>query len=147
MLNTLAQKFNVHLYTRSSADFLENVHIHTGVDYYTIMNKIFYLSKINLNITLSSIETGVPQRILDIMGCGGFVLTNYQEELEDMFVIGKEIEAFRNIEELIEKCTYYLSHEKERLTIAMNGYKKVRDSFSYQHQLQKMISIVQEDLK
>lgn len=147
VLNTLAQNFKVDLYTKSPADFLQNVNVHTSVDYYTIMNKIFYLSKINLNITLSSIETGVPQRILDIMGCGGFVLTNYQEELEDMFVIGKEIEVFRNIEELMEKCTYYLSHEKERLTIAMNGYKKVRDSFSYQHQLQKMISTVQEDLK
>lgn len=147
VLNTLAQDFDVHLYTKSPTDFLQNVHTHTSVDYYTVMNKIFYLSKINLNITLSSIETGVPQRILDIMGCGGFVLTNYQEEIEDLFEIGKEIEVFRSIEELREKCAYYLSHEKERLTIAMNGYKKVRDSFSYQHQLQKMINIVQEDLK
>ena len=81
------------------------------------------------------------------MGCGGFVLTNYQEELEDLFKIGKEIEVFRTIDELKKKCAYYLSHEKERLTIAMNGYKKVRDSFSYPHQLQKMIRIVQEDLK
>lgn len=147
VLNTLAQDFDVHLYTRSPADFLQNVNIHTSVDYYTVMNKIFYLSKINLNITLPSIETGVPQRILDIMGCGGFVLTNYQEELEDLFKIGKEIEVFRTIDELKKKCAYYLSHEKERLTIAMNGYKKVRDSFSYPHQLQKMIRIVQEDLK
>lgn len=147
VLNTLASNFKVDLYTKSPAEFLQNVNIHTGVDYYTVMNKIFYLSKINLNITLSSIESGVPQRTLDIMGCGGFVLTNYQEELEDLFDIGKEIEVFRTIDELIEKCSYYLTHEKERLTIAMNGYKKVRDSFSYPHQLQKMISIVQEDLK
>ena len=146
VLNTLAQNFDVHLYTKSPTDFLQNVTVHNSVDYYTIMNKIFYLSKINLNITLSSIETGVPQRILDIMGCGGFVLTNYQEELEDLFVIGKEIEVFRSIEELQEKCSYYLTHEKERLTIAINGYKKVRDLFSYQHQLEKIISIVQEDL-
>lgn len=146
-LNTLAQDFNVHLYTKSPTDFLENVNVHTGVDYYTVMNKIFYLSKINLNITLPSIETGVPQRIFDIMGCGGFVLTNYQEELEELFVIGKEIEVFRTMDELKEKCAYYLTHEKERLTIAINGYKKVRDSFSYPHQLEKMISIMQEDLK
>ncbi len=147
VLNTLALDFDVHLYTRSPADFLQNVNIHTGVDYYTVMNKIFYLSKINLNITLPSIESGVPQRILDIMGCGGFVLTNYQKELEDLFIIGKEIEVFRTVEELKEKCSYYLTHEKERVTIAMNGYKRIRDSFTYQHQLQKMISMVQEDLK
>lgn len=146
VLNTLASDFKVDLYTQSPTDFLQNVNVHTGVDYYTVMNKIFYLSKINLNITLPSIESGIPQRILDIMGCGGFVLTNYQEELEDLFVIGKEVEVFHTVDELKEKCSYYLTHEKERLTIAMNGYKKVRDSFSYPHQLQKMISMVQEDL-
>lgn len=146
VLNTLGQDFSVDLYTQSPTSFLQNINIHSGVDYYTIMNKIFYLSKINLNITLPSIETGIPQRILDIMGCGGFVLTNYQKELEDFFVIGKEIEVFRSVDELKEKCTYYLTHEKERLTIAMNGYKKVRDFFSYPQQLKKMISIVQEDL-
>lgn len=146
-LNTLAQNFDVHLYTKSLTNFLQNVNTHTSVNYYTVMNKIFYLSKINLNITLPSIETGVPQRILDIMGCGGFVLTNYQQEIEDLFVIGRDIEVFRSIDELREKCAYYLSHEKERLTIAMNGYQKIRDSFSYQHLLQKMITIVQEDLK
>ena len=110
------------------------------------MNKIFYLSKINLNITLSSIESGIPQRILDIMGCGGFVLTNYQPELDDFFEIGKEIEVFHNIDELKEKCKFYLTHEKERLTIAINGYKKIRDYFSYPHQLNKMISTLQENL-
>lgn len=145
VLNTLGNDFDVHLYTNSPCSYLENVHVHSGVNYYTDMNKIFYLSKINLNITLSSIESGIPQRILDIMGCGGFVLTNYQPELDDFFEIGKDIEVFHNIEELKEKCKFYLIHEKERLNIAINGYQKIRDHFSYPHQLNKMISILQEN--
>lgn len=71
------------------------------MDYYTVMNKIFYLSKINLNITLPSIESGIPQRVLDIMGSGGFVLTNYQPEIEEVFEIGKDIEVFHTLEELV----------------------------------------------
>ena len=145
VLNTLANSFPVDLYTRSNSAFLEKITLHRGVDYYTVMNKIFYFSKINLNITLPSIETGVPQRIFDIMACGGFVLTNYQEELSDLFEIGKEIEVYHDLNELIEKCHYYLTHEKERLTIAINGYKKVRDSFSYPHQLQRILDIVKEN--
>lgn len=145
VLNALGNDFDVHLYTNSPCSYLQNVHVHSGVNYYTDMNKIFYLSKINLNITLSSIESGIPQRILDIMGCGGFVLTNYQPELDDFFEIGKDIEVFRNIEELKEKCKFYLTHEKERLNIAINGYQKIRDHFSYPHQLNKMISILQEN--
>ena len=147
VLNTLAQYYTVDLYTRSNCAFLHNVHVHQGVDYYTDMNKIFYLSRINLNITLPSIETGLPQRILDIMGSGGFVLTNYQKEIEDYFVIGQEIEVFKDTDELLEKVSYYLSHEKERLRIAINGYQKVRDQFSYAHQMEQILHKVEEAME
>ncbi len=145
VLNALAEHYTVDLYTRSNCSYIRNVQVHQGVDYYTDMNKIFYLSRINLNITLPSIETGMPQRILDIMGSGGFVLTNYQREIEDYFEIGKEIEVFRDLDELMEKVPYYLSHEEERLQIAMNGYQKVRKCFSYIHQLTHILEIVEED--
>lgn len=145
VLNTLAEHYAVDLYTQSDCSFIQNVRVHQGVDYYTDMNKIFYLSKINLNITLPSIETGMPQRILDIMGSGGFVLTNYQQEIEDYFEIGKEIETFHDIDELLEKTSYYLSHEKERLRIAMNGYQKVCKNFSYIHQMEQILHTVEED--
>lgn len=147
VLNTLASQFKVDLYTNSDTPFLQNVNIHSNADYYTDANKIFHLSKINLNITLPSIETGLPQRIFDIMGCGGFVLTNYQAEIEDLFEIGKEIEVFHNLDELIEKCSYYLTHEEERIRIAMNGYKKVRDNYTYHKQLENILSIVVEENK
>ena len=145
VLNATSSVLPVDLYTGSSSEFLQNVNTHGSVDYYTTTNKIFFLSKINLNITLPSIETGIPQRIFDIMSCGGFVLTNYQEELSEIFEIGKEIEVYHNIEELIQKCIYYLTHEEERLNIAINGYQKVCNSFSYPHQLQKIIDIVKEN--
>lgn len=146
VLNTLAEHYTVDLYTKSDCSYIHHVRTHQGVDYYTDMNKIFYLSKINLNVTLPSIETGLPQRILDIMGSGGFVLTNYQREIDDYFVIGKEIEVFRDINELMEKTAYYLSHEEERLRIAMNGYLKVRKNFSYKHQLKKILQTVKDNL-
>ena len=146
MLNTLAQQFKVDLYTRSDPSFLSNIQVHPAVSYYSSMNKIFYLSRINLNITQPSIETGLPQRILDIMGSGGFCLSNYQEEIDDYFIIGKEIEVFRDLEELKEKTSYYLTHEEERLQIAINGYRRIREDFSYLHQLKKLLNTVKEDL-
>lgn len=145
VLNTLAEHYSVELYTNSNTDHLTGVHINKSVDYYTDMNKIFYLSKINLNITLPSIETGLPQRIFDIMGSGGFVLTNYQAEIEDLFTIGREIEVFRDLQELLEKCSYYLTHEKERLTIAMNGYMKVRDHYNYTQKMQQILDTIEEE--
>ncbi len=145
VLNALSEHHPVDLYTRSNCQNLPKVRVHQKVDYYTEMNKIFYLSRINLNISLPSIETGLPQRVLDIMGSGGFVMTNYQQEIEDYFEIGKDIEVFRDLDELLEKTAYYLSHEKERLRIAMNGYQKVRDNFSYVHQMKEILATVTRD--
>lgn len=148
VLNTLSQKFSLHLYTNSDdsiQNYLQNVQIHSGVNYTTDMNKVFYLSKINLNITLPSIETGLPQRIFDIMGAGGFVLTNYQQEIDDYFTVGKNIEVFHDLDELTEKTSYYLTHEQERLKIALNGYQKVREQFSYDRQIKKILHIVREE--
>lgn len=132
VLNTAAQKHQVYLYTDDkNIDKLINVEIKGTVNCMDEMPAAFYCSKINLNISSRSIESGIPQRIFDIMASGGFVLTNYQSELEEYFEIGKDLEVFHNLEELRHKIDYYLSHETERLRIALNGYQKVRDRYSY----------------
>lgn len=145
VLNTLAEHYPVQLYTDSNPEHLIGVHLKERVDYFTDMYKIFHLTKINLNITLPSIETGIPQRIFDIMGSGGFVLTNYQPEIEDIFSIGTDIEVFHDLQELLDKTAYYLSHERERLTIAMNGYKKVREKYSYIQRMTEIIRTIKEE--
>lgn len=139
-LNTLATYFNVDLFTRSNTSVLKNVNIHDGVNSLTEMPHIFKNSKINLNLTSKSIQTGLPLRIFDIMGCGGFVMTNYQAELTEYFEIGVDLEAYGSMEELIDKCAYYLEHEEERMQIARNGYTKVCEHHRYIHRLKDMIA-------
>ena len=103
-------------------------------------------SRINLNITLPSIRSGVPLRVFEIMAAGGFVLTNYQPELDNLFVIGEELEVFHSFEEMEDKAAYYLSHEKERLQITLRGYQRVREQYSYEKQTARILSIVSEEL-
>ncbi len=141
-LNTLAKYFDVDLYTRSDTSNLENVRIHGGIRTLDEMPKVFNLSKINLNITMRPIESGLPLRCFDIMGCGGFLMTNYQQELEDMFVIGKDLETYSSMDELIDKCSYYLVHDDERIAIAKNGYNKVCANYTHYHRLKQMLSVI-----
>ena len=145
MLNKLAARHTVCLYTKSDTSDLSNVITNGPIDYSTETPKVFHLSKINLNLTMRSIESGIPQRIFDIMAVGGFVLTNYQPELEECFVIGKEIVCFHNFDEMEYLADYYLSHEKERIEIAINGYKRVISDYSYDSALKKIDSIVETD--
>lgn len=141
-LNTLAQFFNVDLYTRSDVTPLQGVYTHGGVASLTEMPKIFHLSKINLNMTIKPIQTGLPLRIFDILGCGGFLMTNYQSELTEYLEIGVDIEAYASMEELVDKCAYYLEHEDERKQIALNGYRKVCERHTYVHRVSEMIRTI-----
>lgn len=141
-LNTLAKYFDVDLYTRSDISPLHNVHVHGGVKTHTEMPKIFHLSKINLNMTIKPIQTGLPLRIFDILGCGGFLMTNYQPELPELFEIGVDLEAYSSMEELVDKCAYYLEHEDARKQIALNGYRKVKENYSYQKRILEMLRVV-----
>lgn len=138
-LNTLARHFRVDLFTRSNARDLQNVHVHNGVESLTEMPKIFHLSRINLNMTIKPIQTGLPLRIFDILGCGGFLMTNYQAELQEYFEIGVDLEAYSSLNELVDKCAYYLTHEEERKQIALNGYRKVCELHTYPHRIKTML--------
>ncbi len=97
-----------------------------------------------MNITLRSIQSGIPLRALDIMGAGGFLLSNYQTELAEQFEDGKELVLYGSAEELLDKIRYYLSHEKERQEIAHCGYLKVQKFFSYETRVKQMFQLVQE---
>lgn len=141
-LNELAKHFDVNLYTRSNPSPLQGVHIYNGVKSLTEMPKVFHLSKINLNMTIPPIQTGLPLRIFDILGCGGFLMTNYQSEIPEHFEIGVDLEAYSSLDELVDKCSYYLTHEAERQQIAMNGYRKVKEKHSYQERMLQMLRTV-----
>lgn len=150
VLNLLAEEHAVTLYTtdrEEAENKLQNVRIGPPVEYGKAAALVFAGSKINLNIALKGIEGGTPQRIMDIMGAGGFVLTSYCEETAELFEDDKEIAMFRTPEELVEKADYYLTHDKERKRIAERGYEKVMKRYTYENKMQEIIEWLKRDGK
>lgn len=141
-LKKLSEKQEVWLFSDCEELSLTEVRQMGRVDYYNQMPQVFEASKINLNITLRSIQTGIPPRVLDIMGCRGFLITNYQQEMEEYFTRGIHYEDYRSIEELEEKTAYYLRHDVERERIAEHGYERVKEEFCYRKRLQQIEKIV-----
>lgn len=139
LLEMLSQQYMLHLYTREGEYVPDGIMRFGEVDGASDALRVYYSSKINLNITLRSIASGVPERVYDVMSVGGFVLSNWQEEIPDLFVEDKEIVTYRTPEELLDKTDYYLKHETERLKIAVNGYQKVKRCYTYDKQLQKLL--------
>lgn len=102
-------------------------------------------SKIVLNITNSnfySVETGLNLRIFEALAAGCFLLTDYTDELADLFEIGKEIEAFSSLSELQEKVNFYLENPDARAKIAEAGRKKFYELYSWDKRMDVFFSKV-----
>lgn len=140
-LKALSEHFNVDLYTGSDTYSMPLIHNRGFAKTNTEMPIIFHQSKINLNLTAKSIRSGLSLRIFDVLGCEGFLITNYQAELPEHFNIGEDLEAYTSLDDLMGKCEYYLSHDKDRQEIAHNGFEKVKKYHTYDIRLTQMLEI------
>jgi spore maturation protein CgeB len=140
-LKVLSEHFNVDLYTGSDISSMPLIHNRGFAKTNTEMPIIFHQSKINLNLTAKSIRSGLSLRIFDVLGCEGFLITNYQAELPEHFNIGEDLEAYTSLDDLMGKCEYYLLHDKERQEIAHNGFEKVKKYHTYDIRLTQMLEI------
>ena len=142
ILQLLALNHKVYLYTYDKSVSIPGVVNRGKIDYYDDMPYVFMNSKINLNITLRSIKTGIPLRALDIMGSGGFLLTNYQEEMFEYFEADKDFVYYTDYNDLRDKVSYYLEHEQERKEIAYHGCEKVRKYHNLRNRIEEILEIL-----
>jgi len=99
------------------------------------MVDVFNQSRINLNFTRSwrKRRRQIKARIFEVVGCGGFLITEFGERLDEFLVPGQDLVMFDTREELVEKVLHYLEHDAEREAIADSGYRKVQGRHLYTH--------------
>lgn len=139
-LEALSGQYDVALYTPEATPKLPKVRNLGIVDYYREAPYAMKSAKINLNITLRSIVSGIPLRAMDIMGCGGFLLTNYQEDFLEYFEPGKDYVYYEDLTDLVEKAGFYLAHDEERLAVAESGYQKMKERHTYHKRVREMLT-------
>ncbi len=139
LLKAIAKRFKLSLYTNSEGNIIENAINYGSIDYYDEMPYVFNKSKININITLKSIRTGIPLRAIDIMASKGFLLTNYQADLFRHFEPNVDFVYFESEQDLLNKIEYYLEHDEERKKIAENGFRKVSQVCNYEEFIKNTI--------
>lgn len=140
LIGAVAGQFPFDLFTQNREFTVDNLRNHGTVDYYTQMPLVFRRSRINLNISLRSIKSGIPLRAFDIMGSGGFLLSNYQADYLEHFVPGEDFVYYESREDLLDKIGYYLEHEDERRAIAASGHDKVAAAHTFRHRVREMLA-------
>ncbi len=144
IISMIGEKYPVNLFTKDREFVAKGVTNRGLIDYYNDMPYVFKTSGINLNITLRSIQRGIPLRAMDIMGCGGFLLTNYQEDMLQFFEPGVDYVYYESRADLMDKIAYFLEHEDERRAIAKRGHAKVKADHTYEQRLETIIETVMD---
>lgn len=140
LLTAIGNVYPFDLYTHNENIRLPGCTNHGPANSYDTAPYIYKKAKINLNISLRSIKSGIPLRAFDIMGAGGFLLTNYQADFLDCFVPDEDFVFFENKEDMLKKIEYYLNHENERIAIAKNGFNKTSAYHTFKHRAEEILS-------
>lgn len=103
---------------------------------------IYARSKICLNIHDDK-NKGVNPRTFEIMATGAMELLDVRSDY-DILQPQKDMIVFSNVEEMVSKLEYYLSHDKEREQIAEAGYRCVKQFRSMENSLKEIFGGKQE---
>lgn len=103
--------------------------------------RIYAKSKICLNV---SMKEDLNMRCFEVMGAGGFLLTDYVPYIEELFEDGKHLVLYRSVDEAVDKAKYYLSHDSEREKIAQAGYEEVMAKHTIDKRVDEILKKVGE---
>jgi hypothetical protein len=108
------------------------------------MVAMYSRSKISLGFSSVGETHADPERIVQVRlrdfeapMAGAFYLVEEVPELELFFEIGKEIVCYRDMDDLVAKCRYYLEHPAEREAIRLAGHRRALAEHTWQRRLSK----------
>jgi spore maturation protein CgeB len=122
------------------------------------MIQVFNQSRVNLNLSNASstgargwgrisprhMLKGLPSQIkarnFEVPGCGGFLLTDGAENLQQYYRTGVDVARFSNRRRLAHRIRYYLNNESERSRIATAGYERTLLEHTYVHRFSRMFA-------
>ncbi|MCX5964298.1 MAG: glycosyltransferase [Cyanobacteria bacterium] len=107
-----------------------------------------YNSKITLNNHIDiSRNSASNMRLYEATGVGTCLLTDWQENLHELFELEKEVVTYRTVEEAIEKVKYLLDHEQECKQIAKAGQARTLKDHTFAQRSVQLDAIIRQSLR
>lgn len=107
------------------------------------MYQILHASKMTLDYHIDDADSYANNlRLFEATGVGTLLITDWKENLHEMFELGKEVIPYRRPEECIELIRYYLDHERERESVAKAGQQRTLREHNYYHRMGELVETV-----
>lgn len=106
-------------------------------DYLTELNTVFAASKIVLDLSHEQciFQDYIGMRVFDCLASGSALATYRRMGLDDVVDSERDVIPFDDTGELVKAVIYYLEHDKERLTIAQRGHRRIMEQGRWEHRL------------
>lgn len=114
----------------------------SGLDYYDDLPRFYPSSTISFNCTSRQMIGAVNQRVFDVPACGGFVLTDHREQMEDLFDINTEVAVYHDVETIPHLVQKYLKDDHKRKKIAEAARQRILAEHTYEIRIAEMLRIM-----
>lgn len=81
-------------------------------------------------------------RLFEATGMGALLVTEWKENLPELFEPGREIVTYRTPQECVRYIRYYLDHEEERAAIARAGQERTLREHTYAKRMQELVGLI-----
>ena len=95
----------------------------------------------NNHIDVSPVSAS-NMRLFEATGVGACLVTDWKENLPDLFEPEKEVLTYRTAEECVEKVNYLLAHEDERRAIAAAGQLRTLRDHTFENRAARIDEII-----
>ncbi|SDK72878.1 spore maturation protein CgeB [Maridesulfovibrio ferrireducens] len=110
-----------------------------SLDYYADLPAFYPMSDVSFNCTSRQMKGAVNQRIFDVPACGGFILTDYREQMENLFEPDSEIISYSNVKEIPQIMERCLGDKKMREKVSAAARKRILSEHTYEHRLLSLL--------
>lgn len=112
------------------------------------MFKVLANSKITVNRHGEIAEDyACNMRLFEATGSGALLVTEYKENLSDLFEIGREVVAYHTPKECADLINYYLTHPDEAEAIARAGQVRTLRDHTYVQRMSQMATILERHIR
>ncbi len=108
------------------------------LSYFEDLAPYYRSTAVNVNTSSLQMKTAVNQRVFDCPAAGGFLITDAQRDLEDLFDSDSEVVTYASLEELKDKVAYYLAHPEVQLAIIERAQRRIAAHHTHAHRLQTL---------
>jgi len=151
LLEYLAEHVSIDIWGYGIESLLENSPIRKryhsqawGLEMFSLFQKSFI--SINRHIDVAE-NYANNMRLFEATGCGALLITDYKDNLNELFEISKEVVAYRSLEECAALVKYYLANPEEAQEIARAGQARTLRDHTYAKRMEQTAEILERHLR